>query len=229
MSSSEESPSPGPSTSNGGDPGAAGAGAIPVGDYVALKVQSLRAAGKTKGDQPLVRIDNRPEAAAAPFIFDIAGGKLHRAGCPAIPKAHRTALYAVWEVRPEDLPTACEKCRPASEQPGADRTAGSNGRHKMPSNTAVDVLFGFISILDQFGSVLSERGRDFRNSDRGQQVERSVVGLLTQLDDTQRETLNTVLSSLDLLIQVVQGYGDSLQDLGNGHHNGNGKDGAQGG
>ena len=100
---------------------------------------------------------------------------------------------------------ACEQCRPA---PTKDKT--------MEKNVASDLLFGFLSIVDQFGSVLCERGKEYRDSERGHQVETTIENLFSELDQTERETLDFMLSSLDGLLKVIDGYNQNLQDQTNG-------------
>ena len=86
----------------------------------------------------------------------------------------------------------------------------------MEKNVASDLLFGFLSIVDQFGSVLCERGKEYRDSERGHQVETTIENLFSELDQTERETLDFMLSSLDGLLKVIDGYNQNLQDQTNG-------------
>jgi len=138
--------------------------ATEIGDRIALALQAL---GQERGvdvRRPLLRIDYRPEAAAAPFRFDMAGGKLHRTGCPAIPRASSQALYSVWDPG-EGLPAlACEKCQPVAIESA-----------HMRQDSSLDIIYGFLSIVDQFGSVLRERGREYRNSRRGKRLAKDLM------------------------------------------------------
>ena len=54
-----------------------------------------------------------------------------------------------------------------------------------------------LSVLDQFGSVIRERGREFRESDEGRKLKAGLDGLYRNLEDRERATLQVVLSSLD--------------------------------
>lgn len=56
-----------------------------IGDFVALKIQELYKESKIDVREALLKIDNREEAAQAPFQFDPAAGLLHRRDCKAIP------------------------------------------------------------------------------------------------------------------------------------------------
>jgi len=183
-----------------------------IGDSIALKIQKLRMEGKIKSDHPLLRIDNRGEAAKAPFQFDTVKLKLHRTGCKAIPRESHSALYAVWKITPDDLEYACEKCRPALSK---DRGMDNN-------KETMDIVFGFLSLLDQFGSILSERGQEFRNSKQGRKIEGEVENFISELDHKQRDAVDVLISSLDGVIKIINNYNEQLGASNNGS-NGNGE------
>lgn len=206
MSSKEERLPRGRSMSRGGKEAG-----VTVADYAALKLQELHQEGRVKGEQPLLRIDNLQEAAEAPYQFDMAHAVLHRTGCPAIQGDAQTALYGIWEVNHDLLKHACPKCRPGLAQ-----------EPKVDANRSSDILFGFLSILDQFGSVLHERGKEYRNSERGRSLEKTMSGVLTGLDQTQRDTLDLMLKSLDRLVQVIEEINTGFEENNNGH-NGRGR------
>ena len=180
-----------------------------AGDLVALQLQELYRSGQMRTDQGLLKIDYRAEAAKAPFCFDIVNGKLHRNGCDAIPAASRDALYFVWEPGAGLRAAACRKCRPAAVKTGA-----------MSRDTTSDIIYGFLSIMDQFGSVLRQRGQEYRNSPRGRRLARDFSQLVSALDQTQREALNVTLTSLDGLVKIVGEVDTGLArqaKTGNGH------------
>jgi small nuclear ribonucleoprotein (snRNP)-like protein len=176
-----------------------------LGDEIALRLQQLRKQGKIDDDQPLLRIEFQREAAEAPFQFDAVSGKIHRNGCKSIPRHARSALYGVWHLPPEAAAYACSRCRPAEQ--AAETTENDRVSH---------TLFGVLSVLDQFGSVLVERGRDYRHSERGRQLEKTMRQLVKDLDQKQRETLDGVLHSFDALLNVVNDYNHTLSGNGNG-------------
>jgi hypothetical protein len=105
--------------------------AATLGDVLALKIQELRLAQEEP--RPLLRIDNRAEAATAPFQFDTALAQLHRTGCRAIPSSSHTALSGLWQIPPQTRRHACPVCRPeagdesdmAREDPPTTSTACS--------------------------------------------------------------------------------------------------------
>ena len=80
----------------------------------------------------------------------------------------------------------------------------------MSDDRGSDFVYGLVSILDQFGSVLRERGREYRHSSRGRQLTRDLDQLLSTLDQTQREALKLTLSSIDSLIQAIAQINDRL-------------------
>jgi hypothetical protein len=177
--------------------------ATEIGDRIALALQALRQEPGVDVRRPLLRIDYRPEAASAPFRFDMAGGKLHRTGCPAILQAPSPALYSVWDPG-EDLPAlACEKCQPAPIESA-----------HMRQDSSLDIIYGFLSVVDQFGSVLKERGREYRNSRRGRRLAKDLSGMFSALDQTQRDALQLTLASLDGLVKTIEQANRSLAPAG---------------
>lgn len=188
-----------------------------IGDEIAIKIQSLRTEGKVDDERPLLRLDYRDEAADAPFQFDIANAKLHRTDCPGIPTGSKTALYAVWNLKADDNKLACKRCRPL-------KLKGCG----MKKDFTKDIMYGFLSIIDQFGSVLIERGREYRSSKHGKEVAKTVEGIFEGLDKTQKDALSATLQSLDGLLKIVRDYNAGVGGLnaksnGKGNGNGNGK------
>ena len=84
-----------------------------------------------------------------------------------------------------------------------------------------DNLFGVLSVIDQFGSVIRERGREFRESEEGRKLKASIDGAYSGLEERERATLQVVLSSLDGLLQTIQDLDASLD----GHERRNGQNG----
>jgi hypothetical protein len=189
----------------------------PLGDAIALKIQELR--GRQREPRPLLRVDNRAEAAQAPFQFDTANARLHRRGCRAIPESSRTALYGLWSIPPQARTYACSTCRPRDE--------GSEGEG-MAREGVTDYVFGMLSVLDQFGAVIRERGREFRDSEEGRQLKAGLDGFYHGLEERERATLKVVLASLDGLLATIADLEESLAagNRTNGHgqpsHNGDG-------
>jgi hypothetical protein len=173
------------------------AAAEPLGDVIALKIQELRR--RQREPRPLLRIDNRQEAADAPYQFDTVAARLHRRGCRAIPSSSRTALYGLWQIPPTARQYACPVCRPRGEDEGAVLREG-----------VTDYVFGVLSVLDQFGSVIRERGREFRDSEEGRQLRAGLEGLYRNLEERERATLQVVLSSLDGLLATIADIDESL-------------------
>ena len=184
----------------------------PLGDFIALKIQEL---GQRQSEpRPLLRIDNRAEAADAPFQFDTAAARLHRKDCRAIPTGSRTALYGLWQIPEQARPYACPVCKPRADDEADE----------MPRDGVPDYVYGFLSVLDQFGSVIRERGREFRESEEGRQLKAGLDGFYRTLEDRERTTLQVVLTSLDGLLSTIADIDKSLD----GAPRSNGNNGAGG-
>ncbi len=181
-------------------------------DAIAIAIQQLRARGKADEEQPLVRLDFRTEAARAPFQFDSAQGKLHRTGCLAIPENSKPALYALWEVEARDLRFACGRCQPMTKD-----------NQPAPPPDLMDLAYGVLSVVDQFRSILFERGRQYRQSLRGRKLEPSLTGIFAGLGEGQAPGANPVLSAMDNLLRALNACNQSLKVNGNGSEHGNGK------
>jgi len=167
--------------------------AMDPGDFAALELQRLVGSGLIDSDQALLRIDYRREAKNAPFQFDMVKGTLHRRGCPSIPGASSAALYAVWDPGLELDLVACSECRPSAGE-----------AQSMNQDKTLDVLYGFISLVDQFGSVLKERGQEYRSSAKGQKLAEDLNAMFSTLDQTQRDALRVTLDSLDGLVKAIE-------------------------
>jgi hypothetical protein len=193
-----------------------GLGSTDLGDLVALKIQEWHAAAKLEGDQPLLRIDNREEVEEAPFQFDAASGRLHRRGCHALAAPSRRPVYGVWQVGLHEWTLACARCKPVAENDDAqDRSA------------AADLLFGFVSIVAQFGGVLRERGREYRQSSPGRVLNQQIETLYQGLGRRERDIVDTVLVSLDGLVTRIRDIDRGLNGM-NGTNGTNGTNGMNG-
>jgi len=170
-------------------------------DLVAQALQQLR------HERPLLRIDNLDAAAQAPYQFDAAAGRLHRRGCRSIPARSRLALYGVWRIGAEERKLACPRCQPVPME-----------QQPQDPGDATDMLFGLLSLIDQFGSVLRERGREYRNSDDGRQLSRRFEGMFQRLDRREQDVLATLMTSMDGLIKTVRDFDARLnEDNSDGH------------
>ncbi len=188
-------------------------------DMVGLRIQELHASGKLPGEQPLLRIDNRERAREAPFQFDAAKGQLHRTGCRAIPSGSDSALYAVWEVKAEDPALGCSRCNPIDAPPAAEAEASPQAEAKPQAEAQADVknagsrpqddhttdlLYGFLSIVTQFGGVLRERGQEYRRSRAGAVVGARFEKIYAEVNEGERRVLDVLTSSLDTLAVVLR-------------------------
>jgi hypothetical protein len=163
-------------------------------DALALRIQQVRAEGRLPAGEIFLNLDYSAKARSAPFVFDMALGTLHRNGCSAIPPSSEPALYALEQMRDGDAALSCPICRPKPVAPA-----------KPQLDDAFDVLLGALSFVDQFSSVLRERGREYRQSNRAgswvQQFEQLLATLgqpgfgQTQASTT-RSSVRTVSISL---------------------------------
>ena len=170
-----------------------------VADEVALAVQGLRLASDGES-RALLRIDNRAAEANAPFQFDAAGGLLHRRGCRAI-RAH-APVFGLTNPSPEDLSRACKRCNPVPEPPDPK------------SHDRVDVLFGLVSLVDQFSGVLKERGKDYRQTAEGQRLDTQLGEVYRDLGAREKEILDAVLGTLDQIVARLRALDGTLNPNG---------------
>ncbi len=177
------------------------AGTQSLGDTFALKLQELHRANRLHGNQPLLKIDNREEAEQAPYQFDTALGKLHKKGCKAIPESSRSALYGLWKIGEQERKYACAVCSPAPREP----VPGEQRSH-------TDLLYGLLSIVDQFSGVLMERGREYRKSKEGRDLGAGLEGVYQELDNQEKQIVDVVISSLDGVIGAVRQLDDQINE-----------------
>ena len=202
-------------------------------DTIGLRIQDLHASGKLAGDQPLLRIDNSERARQAPFQFDAARGQLHRTGCRAIPPTSRSALYGVWEIGTEGKAVACPRCNPMDKpaaaaepearpqqkarqseearqdestrpeaKPGEAKAKAVGGRPQ--DDHAVDMLYGVLSIVSQFGSVLRERGQEYRKSGAGAALGGRIEKIYAEVNESERSVLDVLTTSLGTLAAALR-------------------------
>jgi hypothetical protein len=180
-------------------------------DTIGLRVQELHAAGQL-GEQPLLRIDNREQAKEAPFQFDAARGQLHRAGCAAIPPGSRSALYGVWSIGAEDPALACPRCNPMGrpaptpepQSRPAEPQAQTRPAARPSDDQAVDLLYGLLSIVSQFGGVLRERGQEYRHSRVGAVLGARIEKIYAGVNERERRVLDVLTTSLDTLAAAMR-------------------------
>jgi hypothetical protein len=179
-----------------------------IADAVGLHIQELHASGRLQGSQPLLKIDNRDRAVQAPFQFDAARGQLHRAGCRAIPRGSMSALYGVWKIAKEEEALACPRCKPMSDQATDTKPDAKPGEPDSP----VDLLFGVLSVVSQFGGVLRERGQEYRNSRAGALLGGQIEKIYNSVNEREKGILDLLASSLGSLAVAVRDMENGLND-----------------
>lgn len=170
-------------------------------DQAALAVQELRSRGRLGGPDFLLRIDNRAEAAEAPFQFDAANGIVHRRGCGAVPADARSALYGFWKIGPEDQQHACQRCRPVPDD-----------HPKVEETDRTDLLYGLLSVVDQFAGVLKERGKDYQRTSTGQELGTRLGTFYDTLGRREKAVLDVILRSLEELVDRVEELDQGLKN-----------------
>lgn len=172
----------------------------PLFDQAALALQALRSGGRLGADV-LLRIDNSAEAAAAPYQFDAAAGRLHRRSCAAIPDG--APLYALWHLNRDHLTVACERCKPLSDE-------------TKPSETTdrADLLLGLVSLVSQFSGVLKERGRDYQKTAEGEALTAQLGAIYRTLGRREKDTLDAMLTALDTVVERLRALDRSLKPNG---------------
>jgi hypothetical protein len=189
-------------------------------DIVGLQIQELYTNGSLRGSQPLLRIDNREQARRAPFQIDAATGRLHRRTCRSIPKGSRSALYGVWRIGKDEETLACPRCKPMPE------TEKNTEDPEYPT----DLLYGVLSVVNQFGGVLRERGQEYRKSNVGKVLSTQIDVIYRGINERERNILDVVLTSLDQLASTIRDLDTNLNTAsdanGVGAHapGGNGQD-----
>jgi hypothetical protein len=183
-----------------------------IADAIGLHIQELHAEGRLRDGQPLLRIDNRENARDAPYQFDAAKGQLHRLGCKAIPAGSKSALYGIWTIGKEEEALACPRCTPmAKPDEKPDQTpAVRPGDREAP----IDLLYGVLSVISQFGSVLRERGQEYRKSRAGTMLGAQIEQIYNGVNERERNILDMLASSLGGLATAFRELDEGL----NGHN-----------
>jgi len=182
---------------------------VHISDVVGLTIQELHMTGALRGDEPLLRIDNSAEAEKAPFRLDAAAGRLHRKDCRAIPAGSRSALYSVWKIGADEQELACPRCKPMPEPE----------KPPQESENSTDLLYGVLSVVNQFGGVLRERGQEYRKSSVGKVLSAQIEGMYRGINERERNVLDVVLASLEQLAVTIRKLDENLNnahDMKNG-------------
>lgn len=158
-------------------------------DRFSIELQSLYRSPSEKEKSPLFNVSNESEAANAPFQYDSANAVLHRTGCPFIDEKYNLSIFALWEIKEEDLAFACKKCKPVLIR-----------REGVEKDSVSDMMYGILSLIDQFGSVLIERGKEYKKTGRGKILAHS---LGDSLNEKQEKLLDKSIASLDLFINTL--------------------------
>ena len=115
------------------------------------------------------------------------------------------AAVRLWHLSHDNVKHACKRCKPLPDEPNVNE----------PKDRA-DLLFGLVSLVDQFAGVLKERGRDYQSTEQGQQLSAQLGDIYRSLGRREKEVLDTVLGTLDTVIQRLRELDRSLNNNGAG-------------
>jgi hypothetical protein len=67
-----------------------------------------------------------------------------------------------------------------------------------------DLLYGFLSVLNQFGGVLRERGQEYRNSPVGKILGEQIGAMYHGINEREKNVLDVILTSIDGLASTLR-------------------------
>jgi len=73
-----------------------------------------------------------------------------------------------------------------------------------------DLIYGVLSVVNQFGSVLRERGQEYRNSQVGKLLGTQIDAMYRGINERERVILNVVLNSLKELANTLRDLDENL-------------------
>jgi hypothetical protein len=171
-------------------------------DMAAFELQKIYTGGDKKRKNPLIGLDYGERAGRAPFQFDTTHGELHRTGCKFLKQDSKLSHFALWEIDEADLKLACDKCRPHPK-----------GNAPVEKKEMSDMVLGLLSLVDQFGSALRERGAEYRNSERGKGLVTALDELSGEFSGKQQALFENALTGLDRLLTTMQKLGETMDTL----------------
>jgi hypothetical protein len=85
-----------------------------------------------------------------------------------------------------------------------------------------DLLYGLLSVVNQFGGVLRERGQEYRTSRVGKLLGERIENMYRGINERERNILDVVLTSLDELASTIRNLDADLHGPNGSSTNGNG-------
>ena len=73
-----------------------------------------------------------------------------------------------------------------------------------------DLLYGVLSVLNQFGGVLRERGQEYRNSPVGKILGEQIGAMYRGVNEREKNVLNVILTSIDGLASTLRNLDTDL-------------------
>jgi hypothetical protein len=83
-----------------------------------------------------------------------------------------------------------------------------------PPTDRADLLLGVLSLISQFSGVLKERGKDYQKTDEGQALTAQLGAMYRNLGRREKEVVDTMLATLDSLIERLRALDRSLKKNG---------------
>jgi hypothetical protein len=73
-----------------------------------------------------------------------------------------------------------------------------------------DLLYGVLSVLNQFGGVLRERGQEYRNSPVGKILGEQIGAMYRGVNEREKNVLDVILTSIDGLASTLRNLDTDL-------------------
>ena len=136
---------------------------------------------------------------------DRDGGQSRR--LPALQSHGQARSAAEPEARPQQKARQSEEARQDEStrpeaKPGEAKAKAVGGRPQ--DDHAVDMLYGVLSIVSQFGSVLRERGQEYRKSGAGAALGGRIEKIYAEVNESERSVLDVLTTSLGTLAAALR-------------------------
>ena len=132
--------------------------------------------------------------------------------CPRCNPMDKPAAAAEPDAVPQQKAKQTEEAKQdESTKPEAQQGEAKRGEAKAKSvggrpqdDHAVDMLYGVLSIVSQFGSVLRERGQEYRKSGAGAALGGRIEKIYAEVNESERTVLDVLTTSLGTLAAALR-------------------------
>ena len=123
-----------------------------------------------------------------------------------------SALYGVWRIAEEEEKLACPRCDPMlrPEEKLGEKPADKPLEKPNEAESPLDLLYGVLSVIGQFGGVLRERGQEYRNSRAGTMLGAQIEKMYSTVSEREKNILDVMASSLNTLAVAIRELDDGL-------------------